>query len=65
MIKFAKGTKVKWKLKDGGGGSGTCVADEDGGKVLVAVETRHGNGTECLDEMHFVIYCNTTWLELA
>lgn len=57
-----KGTKVSWKLKSGGGGSGTVITDEENGRVQVAVEERWGNGTHCLDEMHFVIWCTVTWL---
>jgi hypothetical protein len=58
-----KGTKVSWTTGNGtaGGadllrtvGHGVTIADEDDGKILVAVHS--------MGEMHHVIWCNVTWL---
>lgn len=59
-----KGTKVTWTTGNGVGlggaplplthGRGVTISDEDGGKILVAVES--------MGEMHHVIWCNVTWL---
>lgn len=67
MIQFAKGTKVSWTLKDGETGTGTCVMDEAGGKVLVAVESKTSKFrfTTTQREMHYTIWCNTTWLTVV
>jgi hypothetical protein len=54
-----KGTKVMWTTSNGPGltdtvGHGVTIADEDGGKILVAVQS--------MGQMHHVIWCNVTWL---
>ena len=53
-----KGTKVSWQLKDGTIGDGITIADEDDGKIQVAVHEVGGSEYE----MHLVLWCNTTWL---
>lgn len=60
-----KGTKVSWTTGNGTdlgeslpptSGHGTTIADEDNGHVLVAVHS--------MGEMHHVIWCNVTWLNV-
>lgn len=55
-----KGTNVTWVLKNGLKGTGITIADEDGGRILVAVDP----APHAADggEMHFVIWCTVTWL---
>jgi len=58
-----KGLRDGWKLQDGsGGGEGHVITDEENGKVQVAVESQWGNGQRWNNEMHYVIWCNVTWL---
>lgn len=37
---FSKGDRVNWTLWDGSFGAGECVFDEDGGKVVVAIDPK-------------------------
>ncbi len=67
-----KGTKVSWLLRGPGtiqqvtgGGSGTVITDEVDGKVQVAVESQWGQGQQWENEMHYVIWCNVTWLSIV
>lgn len=56
-----RGQRVGWFVKSQGkAGEGFLIADpDDKGKVPVAVT--HLGGDE--QEMHYVIYCNVTWLK--
>jgi len=58
-----KGTKVSWQIAGmHKRGHGTVISDEDGGKVLVAVDSLYG---EPNPGYHQVICCTVTWLTVV